>query len=315
MVVACTGGEQDTESGSDEPSDQPEPNDPSPKDDPSADESPVEEARTVVHPCEVRTLRYGPEGILHQQTTTRFNAAHDLIEFRTTNLIGESWKFLYTYDADGLLLREETVSTDIPAVYTTYTNDDAGNLARKETFDARDEPIEHSTYEYDEAGNLLSATDYDTSEVAIREEAWTYDADGNALSQTIDDPFGGAIDSTFVFTNDSDGNRTRTEQSDANGERFFSVATYDEGGRLLTETSYNTIGNAVQWAHVYTYDQELLSKKSEISYTATGEIDSERFLRFTYDEFSQSTVRIHEIDGEVFDERHYENTYDCDWIE
>lgn len=175
-------------------------------------------------------------------------------------LPGTSDTIAYAYDADGYL---ETVTDELGHVTTILSVDDVGHPLQVEDangivtelgYDARGylsgvtvDPgglAQLTTLEYDEIGQLTrieraDGSSFDYAYSAARRLTSVTDASGNVVTYTHDDM----------------GNATLTEIDDASSALVYAqAATFDELGRLLTQTG----ANSATWAFSYDKVSNLL---------------------------------------------------------
>jgi RHS repeat-associated protein len=169
------------------------------------------------------------------------------------------------YDALGN--ESETMTTlthGSPDAYATTTNhyDDAGNLTSVEG--PRPNISDDMVFTYDGAGNLLTAQQAGIS--TPNTTTYTYD-DANELVK-VDQPLVSGTTFERTFTYDANGNQLTSTDS-----RGTLTNTYDNAGRLLTESLPNSVGKT------HTYD----AQGNELSVVATKTGFASATRSYTYD--------------------------------
>ena len=137
----------------------------------------------------------------------------------------------YTYDERGNLIREDSVFEGVESV-TEYTYNEQDWLLSVRDANST------STYTYDERGNRLTYVN-ELDEGGVYKEEYEYDEQGNLLKSRVT-----MRDGTKLIRYPQE-----EESIASDGAISTGTCTYDDAGRLLTET----YANGEQFA--YTYDE------------------------------------------------------------
>lgn len=156
----------------------------------------------------------------------------------------------YTYDTDGLLLREILSTGGQTVSSTQYTYAANGNLTDKVEV-GRDSGgnnfFRATTYQYDTNRNVVrQEVDVDQNGTADSITTYTYDEDGRVQAQAIDSNADGTEDSRNTFTYDANGNVTRQEGTGS--QTYVITSAYDGDGNQTNQTLNGVVISE------YTYD-------------------------------------------------------------
>ena len=171
-------------------------------------------------------------------TSTFTYDAYNRLTLSSAPLEGSSYmKQRYTYDANGNVIKEETLNSAVGAseswAVTNYTYDADNNLTRAESIDT-DSKKYYTTYGYDANGNTTRVTSANGKNATD----YVYDKYNRVTKMT--DPMG----YVETYTYDIAGNMTSKTDRNGNVIRY----TYDPANRLTKEYSGNTVRAE------YTYD-------------------------------------------------------------
>ena len=206
------------------------------------------------------TLSSAPlEGSSYMKQRYTYDANGNVIKEETLNsAVGasESWAVTnYTYDADNNLTRAESIDTDSKKYYTTYGYDANGNTTRVTSANGKNA----TDYVYDKYNRVTKMTD-----PMGYVETYTYDIAGNMLSKT--DRNGNKIQYTY-----DPANRLTKEYS---GNTVRAEYTYDLAGNKIQETNSNITVKS-------TYNQQ--NKLSKVNITKPGENNINYDILYGYD--------------------------------
>lgn len=237
-----------------------------------------------------------------------------------SNASGGTYRTLYTYDALGRLIKEETPFTAGAASVTKYYYDKNGNLIQKQienSLPGADAAYTKVDYAYNNQNNLLQVKSYDGSNV-VNQVNYEYDAAGNMTAmitgngtqrttyeydryghlKTLTDPLG----QKEIYTYDTNGNMI--SKTDKNG--LITTYTYDGLARNLSQ-SVTKEGIKQQKTKVYTLTGALASTQNEnlkTSYTydeqgkVITEADSNGVEKnYTYDANGNVKTSVVKVNG------------------
>ena len=173
----------------------------------------------------------GDGNLILQETVTPYN--HTVME--------------YTYDERGFLVRDVSTYSETNIFITEYVRDEEGRLLQTRGLDP-DGSVRYSTdYERDENGNTLKETYVNGDYRAVT--TYTYDEMGNVLRRYTDST---DWDSESEYTYDEEGRPTSYTYYDG-ADLFTTLYTYDGEGRPL-RTEYSSPDE--DYVIDYTYDAE-----------------------------------------------------------
>ncbi|MBR2860269.1 MAG: hypothetical protein IKB86_00285 [Clostridia bacterium] len=134
-------------------------------------------------------------------------------------------KYTYTYDENGLLIKERWDSVSDADWWTekTYTYDSNGTQYVKTYSDGGDEEAYVYSYEFDDQGKLTKKTYHERDDKETRVS--TFDTAGNIISihRTKED---GSVDSTYTYAFDKYGNKTKEILSEKGTTTYSYSVTY-----------------------------------------------------------------------------------------
>lgn len=172
-----------------------------------------------------------------------------------SNASGGTYRTLYTYDALGRLIKEETPFTAGAASVTKYYYDKNGNLIQKQienSLPGADAAYTKVEYGYNNQNNLVEVKSYDGSTVA-NQVNYEYDAAGNMKAMV-------AGNGTQRTTYEYDRYGHLKTLTDPLGQK--EIYTYDTNGNMISKTDKNGLITN------YTYDG--LSRNLSQTVTANG---------------------------------------------
>lgn len=114
------------------------------------------------------------------QTATTVKAVTQDIEQKTT----------YTYDNEGLLIRQDLYVDGTLTAYAVCTSDEQGRTTVSQGYDLEGNPTTAVTYTYEENKETRVSTD-ETGQV-VRTQVMEYDEHGNLIKNTVEDSRGTA---------------------------------------------------------------------------------------------------------------------------
>lgn len=212
-------------------------------------------------------------------------------------------QYEYTYAEDGLSLSKTDYTEETPITYTV-TFDDAGNPLKTEWTvvinDARTE-LWRDDYYLDESGRIVDEKRYCEGQIQ-NAYTYTYNDDGSIDTQETRNVKQQNIIYKYLY--DDMGTHTGTRFKKYNGEAGYymeeKACTYDDGGRLLTETSssYSTV-------HEYTLKEGLVTQEKITN--IAGEYSWNYYYQFTYED-SKLTKRDCSFEGVLTDTEYFEET-------
>lgn len=164
------------------------------------------------------------------------------------------YRYLYTYDGSGRLVREEVRRIGSP-LYSVNYYDEAGNLIRKEWCDLSDTMTNYLLYYYSTAG-VLERVEWCGLDGSISGIEY-YDETGN---ETRLESYGrdGSLSTYTLYILDEAGNQTRSENYRADGSMYsYHLYYYAYVGayREIRTEVYDPDG-AMSYDFVYYYDEE-----------------------------------------------------------
>jgi len=163
---------------------------------------------------------------------------------------GEVWRS-YTYNDAGNLIRQEPADNGAASgTYQTYSYFDDGTI-QEEVIYQENIPIER--LQYDKQGRVISRIKYVDSRAA-EEVRYVYESDGSYREDTYD---GKEIKSSVFYT--ADGQKSHNAWYEyrnglvykawytyPNGVQEYVIFTYDEQGKLKTESYYTPGGELIR---------------------------------------------------------------------
>lgn len=170
------------------------------------------------------------------------------VEYRSEN--GEpNRKVLYTYDADGNIIKEDFYVDNRLSDYIEYEYNENGIMISDTEYDIlnNDEVHEIKTdYIYDDKGRLSAEQAYQNDH-----ESWRIEYEYDEQDRLVKENFYSRINSYFSYTYDENGNLA---ERTSDGEFGVTVTyyTYDENNRLVKSEDYHD----GEWLYTYEYEYE-----------------------------------------------------------
>ncbi len=180
---------------------------------------------------------------------------------------GSFTRYTTIYSADGRIqsVRSEGIySTE----ETTYRYDDLNREVERYTVNTWNDDEggseiywSRNTKKYDIWGNMVSDITEESGDV-LTENYYTYDEYGRTLTNIYRSNYG---ETTTAYTYDENGNVSRYEETDYDGEITIVTYTRDAAGNVLLRKSTDAQGNITS-KEEYTYDDKGRQVKSVYSY-------------------------------------------------
>lgn len=212
-------------------------------------------------------------------------------------------QYEYAYSEDGLSLSKTDYTEETPITYTV-TFDEAGNPLNQEwtvvVNDTRTE-LWRDDYYLDENGRILDEKRYCEGQIQ-NAYTYTYNEDGSINTQQTRNVKQQNIIYKYLY--DEMGTHIATRFKKYNGEAGYYMeeksCTYDEEGRILTETSpsYTTV-------HEYSLKEGFVTQEKITN--IAGEYSWSYYYQFTY-ENGKMTKKDCSFEGVLTDTEYFEET-------